>query len=308
MGGQVGWKSESTWGTPVTVDQFVPCLSSRINVDEGYMRPAGIRAGRRTMNPGQLGKRVISGSVEMELPNITIAPLFKHLFGAVSTSGAGPFTHTFTPGAALGKSLTLQTGVTDAAGTVDPFTAEGVKPHAWRLGCSVGEFAKLSFDWTAETQVTATALATASYSASLAPFTFVQGTVSVNGSPVASARQVVFAANKGLKTDRFVLGKRTINEQLEVDRWEFTSEIVADFESLTLYNLAVAATQVASVLTFTNGTDSLTITTSGQVTGDAPSLQSNGLEEQTIRLTHSHATADASAVTAVLINSDTTAA
>ena len=55
MGGQIGWKTESVWGTPVTVDQFVPCLSSRLTIDEGYMRPEGIRAGRRTLAPGGLG-------------------------------------------------------------------------------------------------------------------------------------------------------------------------------------------------------------------------------------------------------------
>jgi len=275
-------------------------------IDEGYMRPEGIRGGRRVQNPGLLGKRVISGAVEMELPNLTIAPLFKHLFGAVSTAGPGPYT--FTPGAALGKSLTLQTGVTDTAGTIQPFTAEGVKPGSFSISCNVGEFAKLSFDWTGETAVTGTALASASYAATLAPFTFVQGTVSVNGSPVASARSLNFACDKGLKSDRFVLGSRLIREQLEEERWVWTSEIVADFESLTLFNLAAAATQVASVYTFTNGTESLVITCSGQVTGDAPSLQSQGIEEQSIKLTHSHATADASAISALLTNGDTSSA
>lgn len=309
MAGQVGWKSEVTWGTPVTVDTFVPVTGSSLEIDEGYLRPAGIRAGRRTRNPGQLGARKISGTVELELPNLSIAVLMKHLFGAVSTSGAGPtYTHTFTPGSPVGDSLTMQSGVEAANGTIYPFTASGVKPGSWELKCAVGEFAMLSVDWTAKDVVTATALATASYTAGLAPFTFVQGTVTVNGSAVASANSWTLSFNKGLRDDRHVLGSRYIREQLDEEHYEITSEIEADFDDLTLFALAPAATQVASVATFSNGTDSLVITTSGQVIGDPPSLTKIGLESQTIRLDHSNATTDAGTVTAVLINGEASAA
>lgn len=308
MAGQVGWKSESVWGTAVTVDTFVPVTQHSLTIDEGLMRPSGIRAGRRTKQPGKLGARKVSGSTELELPNVSIAVLLKHLFGAVVTTGAGPYTHTLTPGAALGDSLTLQGGIEDAGGTVRPFTASGVKPGSWELSCSVGEFAMLSFDWTAKDIVTATSLATASYASGLSPFTFVEGSITVNGSAVASANAVTLSCEKGLRDDRHVLGSRYIREQLEEDRFEFTSEIEADFEDLTVFALGVAATQVASVLTFNNGTDTLTITCSGQIIGDPPSLENNGLESQTIRLEHSHATSDASAVTAVLVNTESSAA
>lgn len=307
MSGQWGAKSEVSWGTSVVVDTFVPVLGANLTVDEGYMRPAGIRASRRTQVPAQLGRKVVAGSVNFELPNLSIAMLMKHMFGAVATTGAGPYTHTYTPGAHLGKSFTQQIGIEDAAGTVQPFTTSGTKIESWQLACSVGEFAQLTFDYTAKDVTTATALASASYAAGLAPFTFVQGSVSVNGTTVASAKAVTLSATKGLVTDRHVLGSRLIREQLERDRFQFSSEITADFENLTLFNLAVAATQVASVLTFNNGTDTLTVTTSGQVVGDAPSLTGNGLEEQTIRLGHSHATSDASAITSVLVNGEASA-
>lgn len=308
MAGQVGFKSESTWGTGVTVDTFVPVLSHKLEIDEGLMRPAGIRGGRRTKQPGRVGARKVSGATEMELPNISIACLLKHLFGAVNTTGAGPYVHTFTPGPAVSKSLTLQGGIQDAAGTVNPFTATGVKPGGFELKCAVGEFAMLSFDWTAKDVVTATALATASYASGLVPFTFVEGTLSVNGSSIGSANAVTISASKGLRDDRHVLGSRYIREQQEEERFEFTSEISSDFDDLTVFALGPAATQIAMVLTFTNGVDSLVITTSGQVIGDPPSLEHNGLEPQTIRMEHSHATSDGSAITAVLTNTETTAA
>lgn len=308
MAGQVGWVSESTWGTGVTVTKFMPALNANLQIDEGYMLAKGIRAGRRTNNPALLGERKVSGSVQMELPNTTIAALFKHLFGAVATTGSGPYTHTFTPGPHLTKSLTLQYGIEDATQTVQPFTATGVKVDAWDLSCTVGQLAELTVNWTAKDAVTATGLASASYASGLAPFTFVQGSITVNGSAVASANTVKLSATKNLKSDRFVLGSRTIREQLEQQKFDFTSEITADFDSLTLFNLAVAATQVASVYTFSNGTDSLTITCNGQVVGDPPSLTGIGLEPQTIKLTHSDPSTDAGAITAVLIDAESTAA
>src|SRR5690242_4524779 len=175
MAGQVGWKSESTWGTGVTVDIFMPVLSSSITVDEGYMRPGGIRAGRFTRVPARLGRRVTGGSVEMEFVDTSVATILKHMFGSVS--GSGPLT--FTPGTPISKSLTIQTGIEDASGTVRPLTATGSKLDSWALSAAVGDYAKLKFDYTSKDITTATALATASY-ASVTPFTFIEASVTVN--------------------------------------------------------------------------------------------------------------------------------
>jgi hypothetical protein len=310
MAGQVGFASETTFGTPVTVDKFVPVLASNLTVDEGLMRPRGIRAARRTLVPARLGPKVVSGQVRLELPYITVATLLKHMFGSVNTTGAGPYVHTATPGSQIGttKSLTLQVGINDITDTVRPFTASGVKVAQWELACQVGEFATLSLDWVAKDIVTATALATASYATGVGiPFTFVEGSVSVAGSPVATARAMTLRGAKNLKTDRHVLGSRTILEQLEQERFEFSGSVTCDFESLTQYAAAAAATEVAIVETFSNGVQSLVITMNGQLMNVAPSLTSNGLEEQTLNFEVGHATSDASAITAVLTNSDAVA-
>ena len=307
MSGQMGLKTESSWGTIITPTIFVPVLSSKLSVDEGLINAQGIKAGRRTENPGRLGKRVVGFNTEQELYNGSIATLLHHAFGAVNTTGAGPYTHTFTPGAHLGLSFTAQTGIEDTGGTVDPFTASGCKMEGWRLTGKVGELCKFSYDATCKDVVTSTALATASYS-SLSPFAAMDVTVSVNGSAVASANGFTLTATKGLRNDRFVLGSRNIIEQREQAKFQFITEITADFDSTALYALQAAATQVASVITISNGTESLTITCSGQVIGQPPSLENQGIEAQTIRLRHSHATSDASAITAVLIDSETTAA
>ena len=309
MAGQVGWKSEVTWGTPVVVDTFVPVTAWNVVRDPGWLRPAGIRGGRRTRPPGQTGAITVSGTMELELPNRSIASLLKHMFGTVNTTGAGPtYTHTYSPGPQVGKSLTVQGGVEAANGTVYPFTAAGTKLGSWELGAAVGEFAMLRADWTARNVENATALATASYSSTLEPFTFVEAAVTVNGAPVVSANNATLTFNKGLRDDRHVLGSNYIREQLEEEHWEITSSIDADFDDLTLYTLSTGETQVASTFVFNNGADSLTLTMSGQVTGEPPSLTKIGLESQTITLDHSSPTSDAATITAVLVNTEPSAA
>lgn len=304
MSGQIGWKSELIWATPVVPDTYMPVLSAGLTIDEGYLRSAAIRAGRRTRSPGRLGAKTVGASVEMELPNTSIAAFLKHVFGAVTTVGVSPFTHTFTPGPHRGKSLTVQIGVEDAAGTVQPFTLSGSKIDSATIACTVGELAKLSTEISAQDYTTATALAAATYAAGLTPFTFVEGSVSANGAAVASASAATLGINKGLKSDRHVIGSRVIREQLEQDHFEITTEITADFENLTLFNLIAAGTQVESILKFDNGTQTLTITTHGQIVGDAPSLTNPGIEPQTIRLDHSSGTTDADTITAVLVNAE----
>lgn len=308
MGGSVGWKSESVWGTPVTVDTFMPVLSADMSIDEGYLRSNAIRAGRRTRSLGRLGAKTVGATVDMELPNLSLATLLKHVLGAVSTSGAGPYEHVFTPGEHSGKSLTVQVGIEDSGGTARPFTLSGTKVNSATVSCTVGELAQLSVDLTSRDYTTATALATPSYAADLIPFTFIEGAVEVNGSPVASARAATLTINKGLKTDRHVIGSPLIREQVEQDHFEITTEITADFDSLTLFNLIAAGTAVTSVLTFDNGSETLVVETNGQIVGDPPSLTNPGIEEQTIRLDHSSNTSDAHTITVTLTNDEASAA
>lgn len=308
MAGQVGWKSEVSWGTGVTVDTFMPVLSADMTIDEGYLRSNAIRAGRRTRSLGRLGAKTVGATVDMELPNTSLATLLKHILGDVDTTGAGPYVHEFTPGEHAGQSMTVQVGIEDTTGTVRPFTLTGSKVNSATLSCSVGELAQLSVDISARDYTTATALATASYAADLIPFTFIEGSVEVNGSPVASARSATLTINKGLKTDRHVIGSRLIREQVEQDHFEITTEITADFDSMTLFDLIAAGTAVTSVLTFDNGSETLVVETNGQIVGDPPSLTNPGIEEQTIRLDHSSNTSDAETITVTLTNDEATAA
>lgn len=376
MAGQYGRKRESSWGAlPVpVVDDFYPSLEFGVTVDPGWMRPKGIRAGRRTLNPAQAGALKVGVHSKMELLTTPAAGILLEMFGAVS--GTGPLT--FTPGSA-GESSVEQGGITDSAGVVRPVTAWGCKLRDFSLTAKVGEYVILDRNFTAKnvtlhrsvadgvttdtsttitsataaftagdvgrpitgtgipsgayiaavssataatlsaaasasgTGVTFTigiALASASYGAGV-PWTFVQASLVAAGSPVASATSFNLQGKKNLRDERHHLGSPYINEQLEEERFEYTTAVEMDFDSNAFSILQLSLGQASLVTTLSDapsgGTNTLVITQNVQVPGDLPALTKPGLESQSVKFEAGHATSDASAITAVLTNGETSA-
>lgn len=148
MDAQIGYALESTVGTPVTVTAFLPLVSETLMQDKTRLESAGIIAGRRVLTSDQWngGNVTVSGSVQHELYNRGLGKLFTAMFGAVATTGSGPYTHTFTPGDLTGDALTVQVGRPATNGTVHPFTYAGMKVESWEIACSAGEIATLGLD------------------------------------------------------------------------------------------------------------------------------------------------------------------
>lgn len=145
---QIGYALESTVGTPVTVTAFVPLVSESLMQERARLESSAIIAGKRVLNSNQWngGDVTVSGSVQHELYNRGLGKLFTAMFGAVSTTGAGPYVHTFTPGDLTGDALTVQVGRPGIDGTVYPFTYAGMKVSSWEIACSAGEIATLGMD------------------------------------------------------------------------------------------------------------------------------------------------------------------
>lgn len=148
MDAQIGYALETTVGTPATVTAFVPLLSETLGQEKNRLESAGIIAGRRVLTSDQWngGNVTVSGSVQHELYNRGLGKLFTVMFGAVTTTGAGPYTHTFTPGDLTGDALTVQVGRPAVNNTVYPFTYAGMKVASWEIACSAGEIATLGLD------------------------------------------------------------------------------------------------------------------------------------------------------------------
>jgi hypothetical protein len=245
--------------------------------------------------------------VTTELPNTDIAVFFKHAFGAVSTSGAGPYVHTFTPGDLTGDSLTIQVGRPASTGTVHPFTYAGCKIATWEISASVGDIAMLNFSVLGMTETTATALASASYDSTWEPFVFTEASLTIAGSAAGTVKDLTLSGDNAL-TLRHRLGSATSKEPLEIGLRTYEGTITTDFDALTHYDLFVAGTEAALVATFDNGTETLVVTCNIQFVGETPELSGFDLLEQNLPFRMISSTSDAAAITAVLTNSEASAA
>lgn len=302
MLGQLGIKSESTWGTAVTVDQFHPgFVSDTLVAEQPPLISKGVRAGRRTPTSVRTGAKTVEGSFELELYTLPLATWLRHMFGTINTTGAGPYTHTASPGDLKGKSFTAQIGIPGTAGTVHPFTFAGCKISEWSLKAVAGELATLTTDITAKDYVTGTALASASYGAGV-PFTFVHGAVSVAGVSQTAVDEFELTSKRPLRT-KHPIGSAVILEQLEEGQAEYGIAVKTEFTDLTLHNLA--NTSVAIVLSFTDGANTLTVTTNAWVNTVTPTNE--GVDAiSAFELTATpHGSTDAAAITAVLVNTET---
>lgn len=378
LASQIGFVTESTAGVAKTPTLFLPFVDEGIELEKERLESEGIYAGRRTLDSDAWngGNNTVSGDVGLELTNRGLGVLFKHCFGGVATTGAGPYTHTFTPGDLSGVSFTTQVGVPGVGGTVHPKTASGCKVASWELACSAGEIATFGMSvigqklqlgsrvvtdgvlnetttvtsataaWTAadvgksfsatgvpagayivsitsatsiviSAAATATAtgvsittglaLASASLPANIKPLKFNHGTVTIGGTAV-NVKAATISGDNGLADDRRFIGDQNIAEPLEADLRTYEGTLDLEFTDLTEWNRYVAGDEFDIVLAFTSGADSVTVTAHARYDGGSPSVSGRQIVEQSLPFKVIGDGSDADAITAVLINGDSSAA
>lgn len=149
MSVQFGFKTETTAGTTVTPDLFLPILDGEsLDRIDPIMESEAMWAGRevRPMEATNGGLIEVGGSTPFELSTIGATTLFRHMMGGKSTTGSDPYEHVFTPGSLSGLAATLQVGV-DQNGTTIPKTISGAKVGSWAIGGAEGAFLTLGLDW-----------------------------------------------------------------------------------------------------------------------------------------------------------------
>ncbi|CAB5217866.1 hypothetical protein UFOVP209_25 [uncultured Caudovirales phage] len=376
LASQIGFAIESSYGTATTPAAFLPLVSESMTHKRDRLESSGIIAGRRILASNQWngGNITTAGDLSLELYNRGLGKLFTVMFGNVTTTGAGPYTHTFTPGDLLGDSLTVQVGRPSVDGTVNPFTYTGMKVMSWDLSCNVGEIAKLKLTFAGQNETvsrtvsdgvttssntsvtsatasfasddvgkpisgtgiaanttiasvtnattivlsqnaTATGtsvaltigvpLASATYPSTIKPLKFNHAALTVAGSTI-KAKGFTLSGNNALADDRRYLGQQTISEPLEKDLRNYDGSLDLEFTDLTQYRRYLQASEVALVISFTSGADSVTITTNVRLDGETPVVAGRDILKQKVGFKAIGSSTDASAVTAVLVNSDST--
>lgn len=309
LAAQLGVKAETTWGTFVAPTRFYPLISESLTEDIDRLESEGIVAGARTIRSEQwaAGNVDVGGDIQTELYQQGMGAFLKACFGAVSTSGVGPYTHTFTPGDLTDDHLSVQVGKPDVAGTVQPFSFYGMKVTEWEMSIEAGGLVTLTTSLTGKQLATSDALATASFgSGSATPFTFKHATATIAASS-ANVKKMTIKGSNGLDADRRFIGSEYRAEPLEAELREYGGTVDLEFESLAQYNRFRNATEVALVSTISAGASaSLTTTMNVRFDGSTPEVDGRGIVQLSAPYKCIGTATDAAAITAVLVNNDTT--
>lgn len=308
LAGQFGFVAETTYGTAVTVNRFIPLVDESVQTEIEMLESSGIIAGARVLRSQQWsqGLRRSEGDVGLEVYDRSIGLLLLNCLGSVTTTGTNPATHTFTPGDLQGDSMTFQFGRPNRNGTVVPFTYAGVKVQSWEIAVNTGEIATLGLTVVAQTETTGITLATASYSTSIRPMTFVNGSFTLGGSSLC-VRGVTISGENNLSTDRMCIGQNYIDEPTEMDLREYTGEVEVEFYDLTHYNRFIQGTEASLSLVLTAPSSAtLTINANVRTDGETPNIEGRDLLVHTLSFKCVGTNSDSSGLTMVLVNSDTT--
>lgn len=306
---QLGFSPESTVGTRVVPATFLEYIDEGIQYKRDRIVSKGRKTGRRTQGRWKPGIAWAEGPVQVELAPQSIGKLFKWMFGAVSTSGANPYTHVFTPGTLDDEALTIQFSKPTEDGTSTVWEYTGCQCMDWSIGCKVNKYAILNVNVYAMNEDTSQSLASASYPATWSPFTFVSGSLSI-ASSAYEIDDIMITGNNGLKTGRHRIRATTPHlpvQSREASYRQYGGTINSDFFSTTAYNRFVNGTEAALSLVFNDGASAqLTIAGNVRFDGDTPNVKGDEMIPLTLPFVFTSLTSDAATITATLINADST--
>lgn len=256
MDHQLGFANESTYGTAVTVNRFFEYESESIESEFARTEGDPLRVGSHHIRSDRFTPYYAgaSGSVEMAVMSKGFGFFFRHMMGQVATTGPAEtvvYTHTGTEAELLGDSFTMQVNRPfHPSGTSQPLTFRGGKITEWTLSNSVDENLMLELACDFMQVDTATALATASYPASMDNLTWAGGVVNIGGSNY-DVTEFSLQCNNGLATDRRQIRANTDKKEPTQSRADYSFSLSADFDSMTQRNRAASTTRAGALAAIT---------------------------------------------------------
>lgn len=256
---QLGMAKEVTFGTPVAVSRFFEFNSESIvpTVTEISRMPLGRGRFQRTTQHRTYVKGA-SGDFEIDAVNKGLGLLLEQMFGAVvvtQVDDTDEYVQVHTPHASgkRGLSATVQVGVPSTDGMVNPFTFSGGKITGWTMNAALDDILKISTSWNFASQTTQTALAVPSYPDDLLAFTFLDGTLSIDGDPVATMKSISLTAEEAMDTERDYFGN-VRGEPLANGELVYTGQFDSEFNDMDAYNAWVSGTEIVDLaITFAAG-------------------------------------------------------
>ncbi len=291
LGSQVGFSTESTWGTRVAPAKFVRGTAYAANRAQNRVQGEGLQAGVI----GNIGAHYVEtteageGSLSCDIQTNGFGALFQALTGGTSTitqqAATAAWLQTHTLGDPV-KSLTVQVGTPYRTGTVFVQELQGAKVTSAELSCSADSILTGSFNFDAKKYDSSQTLATATY-VSAKPFHGKQMAVKTGTygaeAAVSGVRSVSLSWNNAFDTEDYTAGSTGLkSEQIRNGVVSITGSLTVDWLTTTktaFEDLRVANTSTSLVLKWTGALiastyyEDLEICLPGVFfTGDAPSI------------------------------------
>lgn len=295
LSAQIGFAEEDTYGTYQAPDRFYEFLSEEVSVEIERVESEALRAGTRTLRSDRWtpGKINVEGDVELELMTKGCGLMLKHMLGGYSTSqpdtsaAPGVYLHTFYPDE-VPTGLTCQVGRTSVDGVTRPFTYLGCNVSEWEIEASVDDPIALTVSLLGRQESTDESLVTASYPANNQIYTFIHGSLTLDGQPI-DVKEFSLSGENGLDDDRYFLGSQLRKKPVQAELLNFEGEITTEFNDLEQYKKFVQGEEGTLQLVFDSGTAiegdynyQITITCNVRFDGETPTVDGAEVLEQSI--------------------------
>lgn len=249
--GQLGFGDETTYGTAVTPDKFLPLLSE--DTDKHYVPiiDESVFAGRRFRLGEQevAGNLVAGGSFQTNVYGEGMRKLLTALFGVETWPGTGTPTRSsvYTPGDLSDDSLTVELNAPSSAGD-QVKTLDGVMITGASFEYRQGQLIVVTWDIIAQDLVRGTSPTSATIAAML-PLKAVGNTMSLTGMTTPVPKSVRIRVDNGLVVDRRSITTDEILQPKESGVRKVTADIVYEFDQVDAITAHTAHTEVDLALT-----------------------------------------------------------
>jgi len=241
---------ETTYDTAVTPTRSYEVKTLQPEIETQILHRVGHRKGAQAKRHA---KTIVTGSkhsVTMDVIDKGMGLLLQGLVGSttgptqVATTTAYTQQHDWTTGGPA-KSLTAQQAIQYPTTGGGVWTLSGNKASGFKLSQSADGLLELTVDFVGGSATTATAEATAAYTAAAGVFSWADTVVTINSVAFDDVRDFEFALDAGLKTDRHRLRANPIRkESAHAGYASPTGTIGIDWTAATFYDLFIAGTEV----------------------------------------------------------------
>lgn len=252
----IGFAEETVWGTAVARTKFMEIISEGIKASvERQESPSTRSLSERRRNDFLIS---VAGPIEMEGIYQGLEKLWKHLFGAVATTGPTDtvvYSHQFTFADALPAGLSIEAFRGDDA-NLEAASADSAHLYA---GCKIAS-ATLSFKPNEPFKVTFNIVGKLETIVAKTAVTFpdLSGALLIKGHQLVCERddaaqtidEAEITIDNGLNTGKRVMGSQYIAQPVRNTRRKVTGKLMADWTDKVIYNAFMSSAGAATGTNF----------------------------------------------------------